>query len=179
MRAVSNTSPISNLAFIGRLSLLKAQFSEIWIPDAVADELNAHPDSSALAEIHGALQEGWIKTASPSPSPLLRLLLPHLHRGEAEAIALAADLTADIIEEQEARQYAAQAGLSVTGVLGILLHAKKSGLLRELRPEIQALKMRARFFIALLFNQECSLLRANRFPNSLRPPAFHGALLVC
>ena len=35
--------PFSNLASIGRLELLKAQFSTVWIPDAVANELAAYP----------------------------------------------------------------------------------------------------------------------------------------
>ena len=39
MRAVSNTSPLSNLAVIGRLDLLRSQLSEIWIPDSVLEEL--------------------------------------------------------------------------------------------------------------------------------------------
>ena len=34
MLAVSNTSPISNLACIGRLDLLRAQFGGIWLPRA-------------------------------------------------------------------------------------------------------------------------------------------------
>lgn len=150
MRAVSNTSPISNLAFIGRLALLKAQFSEIWIPAAVLSELQAHPDARALAAIQEALREGWIRSTTPGSSHLLSILLPYLHRGEAEAIALAVDLKADIvvIDEQEGRQYAVQAGLSVTGVLGVLLRAKKNGLIAALKPEIQALKAKARFFVA-------------------------------
>jgi len=49
MRAVSNTSPVSSLASIGRLSLLKSQFSDIWIPTAVSNELTLHPDPVALA----------------------------------------------------------------------------------------------------------------------------------
>jgi predicted nucleic acid-binding protein len=61
MRAVSNTSPLSNLAAIGRLPLLKSQFSEIWILSFVCEELSAHPDPAAPAAIQEALGEGWIK----------------------------------------------------------------------------------------------------------------------
>lgn len=150
MRAVSNTSPISNLAIIGKLALLQAQFSEIWIPNAVVQELNEHPDARALAAIHAAISDKWIQPVIPPQSPLLNILLPHLHRGEAEAIALAADLKADIvlIDEQEGRQFARQAGLSVTGVLGVLLRAKNGGLISALKPEIEALRTKAHFFIA-------------------------------
>ncbi len=160
MRAVSNTSPLSNLAAIGRLLLLKSQFSEVWIPPAVVHELEAHPDPVALAAIQGAIREAWIKPASAVASHLLNVLLLHLDRGEAEAIALAADLKADVVllDEQEGRQLAAEAGLFVTGVLGILLRAKESGHITALKPEIQSLRNKARFFIAPLL--EAKLLAA-------------------
>jgi predicted nucleic acid-binding protein len=150
MLAVSNTSPISSLAFIGRLDLLKTQFPVVWIPTAVAQELTAHPDRIALETIQAAITAQWIRTGAPQESPLLKILSPQLHRGEAEAIALAADLKADlvIIDEQEGRQLAAQAGLSVIGVLGILLRAKQNGQISAVKPELRALRDRARFFIA-------------------------------
>lgn len=150
MLAVSNTSPISNLASIGHLMLLKAQFGELWIPTAVASELAAHPDTVARAAIELALEERWIKTASTPPGSLLTILSSSLHKGEAEAIALATDLKAAVvlIDEQEGRQIATQLGLHVTGVPGILLRAKEAGEISAVRPEIQALREKARFFVA-------------------------------
>src|SRR5687768_16309291 len=111
MRAVSNTSPLSNLASIGRLGLLSPQFSEILIPQAVMRELSAHPDPVALALLQTAMRDQWIKPAVASDSHLLKVLLRQLHAGEAEAISLAAELQADIvlIDEQEGRQLASHA----------------------------------------------------------------------
>ena len=156
MRAVSDTSPLSNLAAIGRLPLLQSQFSEIWIA-AVRQELDAHLDAAVLRAIQAALRENWIRCASPAASPLLNVLSMHLHRGEAEAIALAADLKVDviIIDEQEGRELAAHAGLYVTGLLGILLRAKRNGNIPGLEPEIQALRAKARFFIPRLSKPRC------------------------
>ncbi len=150
MRAVSNTSPISNLAAIGRLSLLQSQFTELWIPPAVSHELAAHPDPVARTKIRKAISEQWIKVVGPATSSFLKILLLHLHSGESQAIALAAESEADVvlIDEQEGRRFAVQAGLLVTGVLGILLRAKKTGSIPALRPEIQSLRKNARFFIA-------------------------------
>ena len=66
MLAVSNTSPISNLAIIGHLDLLRLQFTALWIPDAVAEELAAHPNPVALAAVRTAIvADGWIRTAKP------------------------------------------------------------------------------------------------------------------
>jgi predicted nucleic acid-binding protein len=150
MLAVSNTSPISNLASIGRLELLRSQFSAIWVPGAVAEELMAHPDPFAQNLIQRPIEEQRIKVGKVEYSRLLRLLLLQLHQGEAEAIALATELKADmvLIDEQEGRQLASKTGLAVTGVLGILLHAKRAGTLTAVRPEIDLLRSKAHFFIA-------------------------------
>jgi hypothetical protein len=150
MRAVSNTSPISNLAAIGRLDLLKAQFSELWIPSAVAHELTLHPIPAAMAAIQVAIREQWLRVATAQDSALLRTLSAQLHRGEAEAIALAVDLKADLVlmDEREGRQLATQVGISVTGVLGILLRAKRVGQIAAIKPAIDALRQDAHFFIA-------------------------------
>ena len=87
---------------------------------------------------------------TPVRSHLLSVLTLHLDRGEAEAIALAADLKAGVvvIDEREGRQFAAQAGLSVVGVLGVLLRAKKNGQIAAIKPEIQLLRSKAGFFVA-------------------------------
>lgn len=150
MVVVSNTSPISALASIGRLSLLKAQFSKILIPTAVFDELNNHHDPIALTSIEAALQDGWIEVVSPSSSQFLNDLRLSLHLGEAQVIALAAGIKADLVlmDEQEGREIAEHAGLSVLGVLGILVRAKTSGEISAIKPEILVLRAKARFFIA-------------------------------
>jgi predicted nucleic acid-binding protein len=150
MLAVSNTSPISNLASIGRLEFLKTQFSALWIPDAVAGELAVHPDPIAQATIQNAIQAKWIQIGTPQDSGLLRLLSLQLHRGEAEAIALATDLHADfvLIDEQEGRQLASRTGLSVTGVLGVLLRAKRAGEIAAVKPEMDLLRDKAHFFVS-------------------------------
>jgi predicted nucleic acid-binding protein len=150
MLAVSNTSPISNPASIDRLELLKSQFSELWIPDAVFEELAAHPDPIAQTTIQTAIREQWIRIGTSRDSRLLRLLLLQLHLGEAEAIALATDLNADfvLIDEQEGRQLASKTGLAVTGVMGVLLRAKRAGEITAVKPEMALLRHKAHFFVS-------------------------------
>ena len=113
MLAVSNTSPISNLASADRLVLLKSQFSTVSIPHAVANELATHPDPAAREAIQNAIREGWLRIESAQDSLLLKILLLQLHSGEAEGIALPTDLKADIvlIDEQEGRQLAQRLAL--------------------------------------------------------------------
>ena len=126
------------------------------MPNAVANELATHPDPVARDAIQNAIQnairEGWLRIETAQDSPLLRILLLQLHSGEAEAIALATDLKADIvlIDEQEGRQLASKAGLAVTGVLGVLLRAKRKGEIAAVKPEIDLLRSKARFFVSPL-----------------------------
>ncbi len=115
MAAVSNTSAISNLAIVGRLSLLRSQFKEVFIPEAVRAELERMPDPVAKASIDAALQAGWLCCKAVANPRLAAALENELDTGEAEAIALATELVADVLllDEKEARSVARQAGLSV------------------------------------------------------------------
>lgn len=150
MRVVSNTSPIANLAVIGRLELLREQFGEIRIPEAVKAELRNVPYSAAKAVVDQALQESWIRTVPVRQEKLARFLETGLHQGEAEAIALALESAADLVllDEREGKSAAARLGLRITGVLGILLRAKRTGTVSCIRSELEALRNRAGFFIA-------------------------------
>ena len=150
MLVASNTSPISNLAIIGRLNLLRSQFREIWIPGAVRSELDRLSQPAALKEIQQALHDGWIKPQALREDKVARLLAATLDPGEAGAIALALELSADLIllDERDGRSAAERAGLRVTGVLGVLLRAKNEGQIQLMKPEIEALRTQARFFLS-------------------------------
>lgn len=150
MLVASDTSPICNLAIVGRLQLLHSQFGEIWIPGAVKCELDRLHHADALKEIQQAFQEGWIKTKALTSDQVARLLRATLDPGEAEAIALALEVQADLIllDERDGRSAAERAGLRVTGVLGVLLRAKESGQIESIGRELDALRTRARFFVS-------------------------------
>ncbi len=60
MPAVSDTSPISNLAVIDRLTLLSNEFRKVYIPPAVADELSALSHPEARLRIENAVGSGWL-----------------------------------------------------------------------------------------------------------------------
>jgi uncharacterized protein len=156
MLVVSNTSPISNLAIVGRLNLLRSQFREIRIPIAVQFELDQVSHGAALKEIQQAFQDGWIKPQALREGKIARLLATTLDPGEAEAIALALELPADLIllDERDGRKAAERAGLRVAGVLGVLLRAKSEGQIERVRPEVEALRTRARFFVSARLQEE-------------------------
>lgn len=146
---VSNTSPVLNLAIIGRLVLLRERFGELWIPAAVLRELRVEeglPGSSAVREARGA---GWLRVDEARDQPLVQVLRRDLDAGEAEAIALAVELKADrvLLDEREGREMARSLGLKVTGALGVLLCAFREGKLPSLREAMEELRGRAGFRI--------------------------------
>lgn len=108
MPVVSNTSPLLNLSIIGRLSFLRDQFGEIWIPLKVVKELRVEEDLPGCWAIREAIKEGWIKTKEVKDLALVRVLEHDLDGGEAEAIALAIQLKADwiLLDELEGRRMA-------------------------------------------------------------------------
>jgi predicted nucleic acid-binding protein len=149
MAVVSNTSPVLNLAIIGRLDLMREQFGQVIIPEAVWQELRLDEPLPGTDTTNNALQEGWLKTGLLREATLVRALEGELDAGETEAIALAVELglTRVLLDEREARLVAKRMGLEVTGVLGILLRAKATGSIVSLHHEIQSLQHEAGFWI--------------------------------
>lgn len=115
------------------------------ISEAVWGELNADgvrwPGQDAVAT------SAWIHRHPMTDEPLVRSLMRSIDQGEAESIALAMRLRADLVI-LDAREAAEALGLTVTGVLGILLRAKRRELLPFVRPVLDALRSQAGFFLS-------------------------------
>ncbi len=147
MIVVSNTSPIVNLAAVGRLDLLRQLYGKVVIPQSVHDEI----------AVTGAGQPGareveafdWIETKQVADRILVASLQLELDDGEAEAIALAVELKADLIllDERKGRVIAARLGLRFIGLLGVLIEAKHRGLISAIRPIMDDLIGKAGFWI--------------------------------
>jgi hypothetical protein len=83
MSIVSNSSPLINLARIGRLALLPRLYDALIVPDAVWYEVVLQGAGQAgAAEIETA---SWIKVRSAKNRTLVRALHYELDAGEAEA----------------------------------------------------------------------------------------------
>jgi uncharacterized protein len=53
-----------------------------------------------------------------------------------------------LLDERDGRIAAERAGLRVTGLLGVLLRARKDGQIQAVKPEVEALRTQARFFVS-------------------------------
>ncbi|MCW3109657.1 MAG: nucleic acid-binding protein [Segetibacter sp.] len=72
----------------------------------------------------------------PVDIKLIQDLCEYIDIGEAEAIALAKELNADLllIDEKLGKQFAEAEHIYCKGVVGILIEAKKEGLLESIKP---------------------------------------------
>jgi predicted nucleic acid-binding protein len=91
----------------------------------------------------------WVDRHEVENRTLVTILRRDLDRGEAETLALAIELKADLVllDEQEGRHAASRLGLPSLGVLGMLLQAKRLQKIEEIRPHLDALRQRAGFYL--------------------------------
>ncbi len=92
----------------------------------------------------------WVRQHPVNNPPLVASLRLELDLGEAEAIALAMEEDAKLllIDERRGRLVAQRLGLSVTGLIGVLLLARKRGLVDSIRPSLDDLRRVAGFWIS-------------------------------
>ena len=96
MVVVSNTSPLSNLAIIGRLDLLREQLGSVTIPPGVRIELSRHPNPEAGKLLERALENRWLRVV-PLAGAVPADLVSALDVGEAQALALALEIKAEMV----------------------------------------------------------------------------------
>jgi predicted nucleic acid-binding protein len=148
MIVVSNTSPLTNLAAIRQFDLLRTLYARLHIPHGVWDELNA--GGKRWPGRDEVIAADWIERHTVQNQALVTALQRDLGQGEAESIALALELDADLVllDEREGRRAAQRLGLDVGGVVGILLEAKSKGVVETVRPHLDGLRQMAGFYLS-------------------------------
>jgi uncharacterized protein len=91
LKVVSNTTPLISLLKLDRLELLRKIYSEICIPSAVYNEIEAGRDKPFYRDLS---KIDWIKIIEIENQNALKYFLD-LDSGEAEAIVLATEIKAD------------------------------------------------------------------------------------
>lgn len=139
MIVVSDTTAITSLLKINRVSLLRDLFSDICVPTAVRDELlKYHTEIPAFLNVHAV-----------ADSAAVIALLKDLDHGESEAIILAQELGADalLIDEKLGRTIAESRGVRCLGLAGALLMAKQLNLIPSLADVLETLETDANFYL--------------------------------
>jgi predicted nucleic acid-binding protein len=138
---ISDTTALNYLGRIGQFELLRRQFQHVLIPPAVLAELKARPDLPGLKSAQQALADGWLELRSPQNWNVVEALRATLGAGESQAIALAQELPASLLlmDEAAGREVAERLHLNLIGTTGILLRARKDGVIPRLKPVLDEL----------------------------------------
>lgn len=128
MIIISDASPIIALYEIDHLFMLQAVYDQIAVTSIVAREVEI-----ALPE--------WIEIDDNYDETLYQSIRLQLDDGEASAIALAKAKKQAIliIDERRGRMVARDLDVEIIGLLGVIVKAKKLGVLTSGLPVIQAL----------------------------------------
>jgi uncharacterized protein len=134
---VSNTTPLIALDACNQLDLLRSLYGRIIIPEEVDRELSRGGNTGLTTGLTVA-HRAWIEVR-PLSNPPSTSLLAKLDAGEAEVITLALEIGASLvlIDEKIGLKVAREQGLRALGSVGILLLAKKKGLLQEVKPHLR------------------------------------------
>lgn len=126
---ISDTSCLILLDNIGELTLLQKLFGSVIITSVIEKEF-------------GKKLPEWIQVANPSDKKYVQSLLEKVDGGEASAIALAVEQKDCllIIDDQRGRKIASDLGIHVTGTLGVLVDAKRSGHVPSIKPILSKIR---------------------------------------
>ena len=137
---VADAGPLIALGRLRKLELLAGVFEKVIVPAAVLDETQYRADLSDAQAISAAQQSGlFVVDASAADSAILPPDA-NLGVGEAAAICLAAALRHGVlIDEKLGRAVAEGLHLSVIGTVGVLLVARRRGLIQAVKPLLEEL----------------------------------------
>jgi hypothetical protein len=146
MIVVSDTSVITALIHVGRHALLQDLYEIVLIPEAVHQELNrSHPVLPGFLEVRAAADRAKVAQ-----------LTTDLDLGEAEAIVLALESKADLllIDEKLGRLAALHEGLAITGLMGVLVAAKRKNYIPSMRELVGRIETEAGFRVSEAVKRE-------------------------
>jgi predicted nucleic acid-binding protein len=120
-KVIVNSTPLIALCGIGQLDILQNLYHEITIPNAVYHEIMAVEDTVCI-QVKDA--KGWIYVEQIKDNTEKKMYKAKLHDGEVEVMILAQEQKAD----------------TVTGTLGVLLKAKRLGMIEKVHPLLTKMK---------------------------------------
>jgi hypothetical protein len=136
---ICNTSPLQYLHQIDQLEILPALTGKVLVPPAVVEELAEGAKQGVdLPDLSGLF---WVEVRSPAAA-LAQPLVVNLGPGETQVLMLALEIPGSIaiLDDRFARRVADVRGIPVLGTLGLILNAKRAGILSQVGPSINKLE---------------------------------------
>jgi hypothetical protein len=135
---VSDTSLLLYLGRIDRIQLLPMLYEPIYVPEPVLWEL----DTGRLLRSNTVdpREIGWVNIVAVSQTDLDLLPANRLGYGEKEVIAYgkANENCVVGLDDRQARLFAGELGIQIVGLIGLLIKAKRRGLVRVVEPLLGA-----------------------------------------
>lgn len=138
-RVIINSSPVIVLFKSQQAELLPQLFTEILVPKAVWDEVTAGDKNDTASQKLASVS--WVQRVE------VGALAPEvaawdLGKGESEVLSLALKTPdcAALVDDKAARRCSQVLGIITLGTGGLLLLAKRRGLIPLVTPKIQALR---------------------------------------
>ncbi len=152
---IGDTGAIITLAGIDMLHLLDIFFNQIFIPQAVWDEL---VEDDSFDEVPRIKAYFYNKVKNIKLVNDLKLIMD---KGESEAVLLYREYNADVllIDDRKAREIAESLDVNCIGSLALLIKAKEIGEISNLKTIFAQLLKNKRYFSKQILN---TILRENK-----------------
>jgi predicted nucleic acid-binding protein len=140
VRGIVNSSPLILLTKVRHLDLLKLGAMDIIVPDVVIAEIQAKgPHDSTVQTIGRA---NWLTVGStpPTPEPVRKC---KIDPGESAVLSLAhGDPACEVVlDDMAGRRCAARLNIPCVGTLGLVLTAKRLGVISAAKPVVVQLRL--------------------------------------
>lgn len=126
-KAIVDSACLIALERTGQLELLPGLFNQIIIPPIIQVEFGQSLEWAAVQPVQNPI--------------FVQILKTQIDDGEAEVIALALEQEDFyvVLDDKKARRIAKQIGLKLLGTIGVLLRAKRAGIIVEIKPVLDRL----------------------------------------
>ena len=154
---VVNASPLIYLSHAGLIDLLQVEGSPVHVPRTVSEEiLRRGPDDPTVRVLSTT---AWLHQVEPVP-PSSKVLFWKLGPGETSVLswALAHPGSVAIVDDLAARRCAEVLEMPLIGTLGIVLKAKRQGILPAARPAIEKLLGAGMYLSGKIIDQALALV---------------------
>ena len=94
-KVIINSTPLIALSHINKLNLLKMLYNQVYIPQAVFDEISVKEDSICKIQVEQSLD--WIKVIKIKNLMAKEFFKAQLHDGEVEVMILAKEICANLV----------------------------------------------------------------------------------
>jgi predicted nucleic acid-binding protein len=140
---VADSGPLIHLSIVQQFHLLQQLFHQVsTIPHVVEEVATQGKGRPGDAELRQGIQDKWISIVPVTDQALIqRLTAPNLSEIDSAVIANAVEISATVVlsDDQAVRRVPEREGLSVIGTVGILTHARMTGLVGQLKPLLDQL----------------------------------------